>query len=174
MQLATHSEPTTTPRHPATQRAAVILALDLGTKTGWAMAKGAHVIASGTSQFRPGRFEGAGMTFLRFDRWLNDLLHNAGSIQLVAFEEVRAHAGTLAAQVYGGFLAHLTAWCERNAVPYRGVPVATIKRHVTGKGNAPKEAVTAAVRARGHNPCDDNEADAIALLLWTIETWGDG
>jgi len=114
------------------------------------------------------------MTFLRFDRWLNDLLHNAGSIQLVAFEEVRAHAGTLAAQVYGGFLAHLTTWRERNAVPYRGVPVATIKRHVTGKGNAPKEAVTAAVRARGHNPCDDNEADAIALLLWAIENWGDG
>ena len=29
-----------------------------------------------------------------------------------------------------------------------------------------------AVRARGFRPADDNEADAIALLLWAIETNG--
>ena len=86
----------------------------------------------------------------------------------VVFEEVRAHAGTLAAQVYGGFLAHLTAWCERKAAPYLGVPVATIKRHATGKGNAPKEDVIRAVRAQGFLPKDDNEADALALLAWAI------
>ena len=55
-------------------------------------------------------------------------------------------------------------------IPYRGVPVGTIKRHVTGKGNAPKQAVIEAVRARGFAPADDNEADAIALLLWAIDT----
>ncbi len=27
----------------------------------------------------------------------------------------------------------------------------------------------AAVQARGHDPVDDNEADALALLLWAIE-----
>ena len=30
----------------------------------------------------------------------------------------------------------------------------------------------AAARARGFNPSDDNEADAIAILLWAIETRG--
>ena len=45
-------------------------------------------------------------------------------------------------------------------IPYRGVPVGTIKRHVTGQGNADKEAVIAAVRALGFDPADDNEADA--------------
>ena len=30
----------------------------------------------------------------------------------------------------------------------------------------------AAVRERGFNPTDDNEADAIAILLWAIETRG--
>ena len=30
----------------------------------------------------------------------------------------------------------------------------------------------AAVRARGFSPADDNEADAIALLLWAMETRG--
>ena len=32
--------------------------------------------------------------------------------------------------------------------------------------------VIAAVRAKGFKPTDDNEADAIALLLWAIETRG--
>jgi hypothetical protein len=57
-------------------------------------------------------------------------------------------------------------------VPYQGVPVGTIKIHATGKGNAPKEAMVAAARARGFSPSDDNEADAIAILLWAIETRG--
>ena len=55
---------------------------------------------------------------------------------------------------------------------YQGVPVGTIKRFATGKGNAGKDAVVAAVRARGFSPADDNEADAIAILLWAIETRG--
>ena len=36
----------------------------------------------------------------------------------------------------------------------------------------PEDEVIAAVRARGFHPTDDNEADAIALLLWAIETAG--
>ena len=48
----------------------------------------------------------------------------------------------------------------------------TIKRHVTGRGNADKAAVIAAIKARGFNPADDNEADALAILLWATETQG--
>ena len=76
-------------------------------------------------------------------------------------------AGTDAAHIYGGFLAHLSAWCEERGVPYEGVPVGTIKAFVTGRGNANKAAMIAAIEARGFRPVDDNEADAIALLLWT-------
>lgn len=60
-------------------------------------------------------------------------------------------------------------WCEGHGIPYQGVPVGTIKRFATGKGNAPKDAVIAAMRARGFAPADDNEADALALLLWAID-----
>jgi Holliday junction resolvasome RuvABC endonuclease subunit len=52
------------------------------------------------------------------------------------------------------------------------VPVGTIKRHVAGKGNADKEAVIAAVRTRGFDPKDDNEADALALLDWALRSGG--
>ncbi|MCX7865170.1 MAG: hypothetical protein N2423_09090, partial [Novosphingobium sp.] len=77
-----------------------------------------------------------------------------------------------AAHVYGGMLAVLTAWCEEHLVAYQGVPVGTIKRFITGKGNADKQAMIVAMRERGFEPEDDNEADAIAILLWALATRG--
>ncbi|MBT4836622.1 MAG: hypothetical protein HON94_04680, partial [Methylococcales bacterium] len=71
---------------------------------------------------------------------------------------------------YGAFWGHLSAWCEKNNIPYEGVPVGTIKRHITGKGNANKQLVINAVKNLGHQPVDDNEADAIALLRWVLDT----
>lgn len=94
------------------------------------------------------------------------------SIGAIYFEEVRRHIGTDAAQLYGGFPARLTAWCEQHAIPYEGVPVGRIKHHVAGKGNADKSAVIATIRARVFSPADGNEADALAILLWAIETRG--
>jgi Holliday junction resolvasome RuvABC endonuclease subunit len=149
-----------------------ILALDLGQKTGWAVRNVDGAIASGTVEFKPGRFEGGGMIFLRFRAWLQEVDETAGGIGAVYFEEVRSHRGVAAAHAYGGFLAHLTAWAEANKIPYAGVPVATIKRHATGKGNADKDAVIAAVRALGFDPRDDNEADALTLLDWALEHGG--
>ena len=149
-----------------------ILALDLGSTTGWALRNDRCRILHGTAAFRPTRFEGGGMRYLRFERWLDETLKIAGGIDAVYFEAVRRHLGTDAAHVLGGFLATLTAWCEAHSIPYSGVPVGTWKRQACGKGNASKEDVIAAMRARGFEPEDDNEADAIAILLWAIETRG--
>ena len=145
-----------------------ILALDLGTITGWALRGSDGSITSGSESFRPQRFEGGGMRFLRFKRWLTELKAVADGIDALHFEEVRRHVSTDAAHAYGGFLATLTAWCEHHQIPYQGVPVGTIKKHATGKGNAGKVEVIASVTARGHAPGDDNEADALALLHWAI------
>jgi Holliday junction resolvasome RuvABC endonuclease subunit len=112
------------------------------------------------------------MRYLRFDRWLDETRKIVGGIDAVFFEEVRRHAGTDAAHVFGGFLATLTAWCEAQSIPYQGVPVGTWKRQACGKGNATKQDVIDAMCALGFEPADDNEADAIAILLWAIETAG--
>ena len=149
-----------------------ILALDLGTSTGWALRTADGLITSGTLSLRPGRFDGGGMRYLRFSGWLAELDRLSGPLSAIWFEEVRSHAGTDAAHIYGGFLATMTAWCERESVAYQGVPVGTIKRFATGRGNADKAAMVAAIRQRGFSPVDDNEADAIAILLWAIETRG--
>ena len=108
------------------------------------------------------------MRFLRFKRWLTEIKQSCDSIDCLHFEEVRRHVSTDAAHAYGGFLATLTAWCEHHQIPYQGVPVGTIKKHATGKGNASKDEMVASARARGHTPVDDNEADALALLHWAI------
>lgn len=142
----------------------IILCLDLGTSTGWALSNKHGRNLSGTAHFRPRRFEGGGMRYLRFERWLNETLNITGKIDELYFEEVRRHLGVDAAHAYGGFLASLTSWCEENNIPYEGIPVGTIKKFITGKGNASKAQVIAAVKALGHNPEDDNEADALALL----------
>jgi Holliday junction resolvasome RuvABC endonuclease subunit len=144
----------------------LILALDLGTHTGWAIAE-SDSISSGSQSFQPKRFEGGGMRFLKFKRWLSEL-KGEGTLVTVYFEEVRRHMGVDAAHCYGGFLAVMTAWCEAREIPYQGVPVGTIKKFFTGKGNADKTAMVSEARRRGHRVTDDNEADALALLMWAL------
>ena len=118
------------------------------------------------------------MRYLRFEHWLGEVSSLAGylsgQLDAVHFEEVRHHCGVDAAHAYGGFLAHLTAWCERQKIPYQGIPVGTIKKFITGKGNASKDQVIAAVRVLGHTPVDDNEADALALLHCSLHQYTPG
>lgn len=84
-----------------------LLALDLGTTTGWAIRTAEGVILSGTMSFRPSRYDGGGMRCLRFRAWLEDLAEDAGGLSAIWFEEVRRHLGTGAAHVHGGLLAIL-------------------------------------------------------------------
>jgi hypothetical protein len=158
--------------HPPHLAERVLLALDLGTSTGWAMCLPDGGIVSGTVSFKPSRYDGGGIRYVRFRAWLDGVAHDTHEIAAIHFEEVRRHVSTDSSHIYGGLLATLTAWCEQRSIAYQGVPVGTIKRFITGKGNADKAAMIDAVRARGYSPADDNEADAIAILLWALETRG--
>ena len=50
------------------------------------------------------------MQFLKFKKFLNHLAE-AVNPELVTLEEVRRHLGVDAAHAYGGYLAHVTAFC---------------------------------------------------------------
>lgn len=146
----------------------VLLALDLGTKCGFCLGKDLENTLSGVWDLKQDRFAGGGMRFVRF-RWrLNGILA-AYPIAHVVFEEVRKHAGTDAAHVYGGLLAILSEWCESNRLPYEGVPVGTIKKYWTGKGNASKGAMVVECLRREMSVASDDEADAIALFHYAME-----
>lgn len=147
-----------------------ILALDLGTSTGWAVRHEHGNISSGVEKFMLGRFEGGGMRYLRFSEWLEKLRSIIQpQVYAVYFEEVRRHKGVDAAHVYGGFLSCLTSWCEIHDIPYQGIPVGTIKKHVTGHGNANKADMLSAMSEKlSLSIVDDNQADALALLDYVV------
>ena len=69
-----------------------ILALDLGTSTGWALRTTDDYTSSGTVLLKPSRYDGGGMRFLRFRRWLEDLDQDAGPIEAIYFESSRLGA----------------------------------------------------------------------------------
>lgn len=155
-----------------------ILALDLGSSTGWAVRLACGEMVSGRSSFAVHRGEGAGMRILRFGGWLNDVADAIRKTDCVYYELVARHVGTDAAHVYGGLMGQLQAWCEARKIPYAGVPVGTIKKHATGKGNACKAAMISAAERRGWTIAPgkgaDDEADAIAILEWVIDQEGGG
>lgn len=147
-----------------------MLALDLGTTTGFAFGEpnGAReAIISGSWVLKPNRYDSGGMRFIKFRQRLNEL-NTARPFHTVVYEEVRRHLGTDAAHIYGGLMATLQAWCEDRGIAYSSVPVGTIKKFWTGKGNADKAAMIRAAHERGFEPNDDNEADALAVLHWVF------
>lgn len=142
-----------------------ILALDLGTSCGYAIHSpilGAPVY--GTFDLKSRRFEGGGMRYLRFVEKLREV-HAANPLGQIVYEEVRRHMSTDAAHVYGGLMGVLTAFCEDQKIPYMSYPVSHIKKFITGKGNAKKPVVMEALENRGFPVKNDDEADALALLL---------
>lgn len=145
-----------------------LLAIDPGTKCGWAVRSPQGIDNSGTWDLTPKRFEGAGMRYLRLRTWLREALELVQP-ELVAFEEVRRHMGVAAAHVYGAIVGVIQEECELRKIPYYGLPVATVKRTACGRGNADKLMMRAAAARQwgGEWPAArENEADS----RWIAET----
>jgi Holliday junction resolvasome RuvABC endonuclease subunit len=157
----------------------MILALDLGTKTGWAIGRketslhihGSHDLfyyRSGVIDFTPKRMQSHGQRYIEFKRFLSEL-YIKYKFTWCCYEEVRKHVGVDAAHMYGGFKAHLDAWCIENDIENQGIPVGTIKKHITGHGRADKDQMIEAVKTKLKIfPKDHNEADAIALCDYIL------
>jgi hypothetical protein len=160
----------------------LILAIDPGTKCGWAVFSGGIPCASGTWNLTPNRFEGAGMRGIKLRAALEQVLasftpregENPGpGFGLVDYEEVRRHAGTTAAHCYGGLVMMLQAWCEDWSVEYTAIPVGTMKKRATGKGGGKgsgKELVLEAARRQWPNIEIETEDQADALWIGQVAT----
>ena len=148
-----------------------ILALDLGTETGWAIRLNTGVIFTGTSKHIPHKSNQLMNRWSLFIAMLNKLA-DKGEIQVVYYEEVRRHLGTQAAHIYGGFKALLEQWCQERNIQMKGVGVGEIKKFWTGRGNAQKKDMEQEAERRGFIVKDDNEADALALLHYGMKEHG--
>jgi Holliday junction resolvasome RuvABC endonuclease subunit len=152
-----------------------ILALDLGTHTGFALTAGNSLphtllgnVVVGTWHCKTAKETDGD----RYHNFRKKLVEISGSSQFthVYYERVRRHVGTDAAHVYGGLRGILIEFCEARKIPHEGVPVGTIKKSWTGRGNATKDLMIAEAEARGFEVENDNEADALALLHWAVSS----
>ena len=122
-----------------------ILALDLGTKCGWALST-SDLLSAGTWNLKPSTFDSSGIRYTKLKVHLLEIIYKNPITKLV-YEEVHAHIGVDSAHVYGGFRAIVQSICLEHGIPFEGIGVQTIKKHATGSGNAKKEAmILAAVK----------------------------
>lgn len=142
-----------------------LLALDLGTRTGWCLRE-AERITSGVQKFELGRGESPGMRYIRFTRWLDEVGH---AVKVVAYESAHQRGGA-ATEVAAGFATHVQAWCALRGIEHVAVHTGTLKKYATGHGKSDKTEMLHAVRQRWKpDVISDDEADAVALLYYTLE-----
>ena len=149
----------------------MILALDLATKTGWAMRQNGQII-SGVQDFSLKRGDSPGMRYLYFMAWLQqfsklEMTSVYGTEQIkptIVYEQPHMRGGH-ATEVLAGLVATLQAFCSSFGIEHTAVHTATLKKFATGSGRADKAGMILYAKGKlGHDPIDDNEADAVCLL----------
>ena len=87
------------------------------------------------------------------------------------------------AQVVHGLCAVMTTWCEENDVPCEAVPIGTLKKYATGKGNANKKDMIISCNDRFGTDFDpetyestgaDNIADSMFLCAMGVQHYSEG
>ena len=182
---------------PKTDR--VALGLDLATNCGYAYAVHRTPAAwefnpwqMGVWDLAAGRYDTGGIIFLKLRRFLYEV-----NPALVFYEDVKytpaeaitkfnaaqalARAAT-SAELIGALKMTLVAWCTDHKVDCTGVPIGTIKKLATGKGNANKELVIEACNQTFGTNFDptaykttgaDNVADAAWVLRTGLDEFGE-
>lgn len=146
-----------------------ILALDLGTKTGFALRRRDAKLLHGTEDFTPRASWAPGQKWQRFRSWLSTTI-TENNITQIAFEDVKRHGPgqVLAAHAYGGFRAMLEMVADQHRVTLIPFGVGQIKKHWTGSGVAKKDEMVMQATVRRFRVVDDNNADALAILHLAI------
>lgn len=156
----------------------IILALDLGAKTGWALGRHEGLrfgyYGHGTEDFTPEAREGEGMRYLNFKRWLTEIKNTFDvGIDEIIYEDVKRHLSAASAHAFGGYRATMMLWAEHHKIAYTPVGVMVLKKAFAGHGHASKEDMIRTVAEKMKiTALDDNEADALAILWWAQQRGG--
>lgn len=150
-----------------------ILFLDIATQMGWCMGAPGARPTSGTRRLgRKGAPDEA--VFGDMLSWLGELLTEARFARVV-FEApvgpgMAGKTNFKTMRRLNGLCAIAEAVCHQTRHPVFQASAASIRKVVLGNGRPKdaKAAVMAEMRARGFDPSDDNEADAIAGWLYTV------
>jgi hypothetical protein len=156
-----------------------IVALDLGTKTGYAAGLADCPEPSYAGTWVLGKARELRDQSKRGDDRNCDLRLDALGLRLddvvvpgslVVFEDVQFASTTMQAHLWASLRAAVWMQGRKPAVTIRAVPVGTLKKFATGKGNATKEMMAASLYAAHpsyiSSKFDDNAVDAIHLWFY--------
>jgi Holliday junction resolvasome RuvABC endonuclease subunit len=150
----------------------MILSLDCATKTGWCLWERGTTMPfeSGVQDFSKIRGESNGIMFLKFRKWLKDLLI-LWKIKVVVYEQAH-HRGGAATEICVNLTGRVQEVCAELGIEYATVHTMTLKKHATGSGKADKSAmIQVATKILNRPPIDDNEADAVLLGRYAAENY---
>ena len=122
-----------------------IISLDCATVTGWAIWRDGRCIESGVQDFSKKRGESNGLLFLRFRKWLMDLIETAGPAQILAYEQAH-HRGGAATEICVNLTGRVQEIAQQEGAECASVPTMTLKKWATGHGNADKSAMIVAAK----------------------------
>ena len=149
-----------------------ILALDLGCKTGWATldTDSRFEVESGVQEFVLQRGDSPGMRYLAFRAWLSRI-GDQTLPDLIVYEQ-NFRRGGAATEIAAGFSTRVQEWCAEHGVECTSVNVSTLKKQYAGHGRADKEVLAQKMGERwGRADLEaGDEADALAVLAWAVDT----
>lgn len=145
-----------------------VLALDLATRTGWAVGQIEGEPVYGT-HLLPETGSDIGSFLLAFDQWLHDML-TVHAPTLVVFEAPILAGRTQLATVrkLACLAGHTEFVCAGRQTRRMEADLQTVKKFFAGHGRADKAAMIAMARRYGWFPKDDNAADALGLWSYAV------
>lgn len=159
-----------------------MLALDLGTKTGWALLNREGIVVSGTlvlakaKEIKEQNGRELDCRYCRLAEFVSSMVKSNG-VEVLGFEDVEFSSYTAQTQLWASLRAAVWATgCGLPSLEIEAVPVGTLKKFATGHGNATKDMMAASLKRShpeffiGSQP-DDNEVDAIHLLHYIQKLW---
>ena len=145
-----------------------VLGLDLATNTGFAIGDLGGVPRFGGHRL-PSTGDDLGRFLAAFEDWLLGTIRREVPDR-VFFEAPILSQSTMTARKLMCLAGETERICLRRRLPVFEVVISTAKKFITGHGQADKQMVVEAVRARGWMVNNDNEADACAIWLYGCAT----
>lgn len=151
----------------------IVLALDIGTTMGWAIARDGVIEASSVKSFFIANAH-PGAKFSKFNNWLVKFRN----VDEIFYEDVPRFMSRDAGRVHNGFLAFLQAFADGNRIRLTKLLNSSVKKEFTGSGRATKERMCECAHnlgwaggKKGTDVCHD-EADAIAVYYAIMKRRG--
>lgn len=145
------------------------IALDLGSHMALAHNGFGDVIITDHKEFKGPRAERANSTLVWLDARLMQIVAKCGHMDALVFERPFAR-GMDATRSLWGIAGIVEALAIGRHMAVLDLTPATIKQHITGKGNGKKPDMLAAAARMGYMGNNEHEADAFCLLQVALAT----